>query len=73
MPINQITFSNLLLILSVNNPTRCILAISECISKQKCISEQPEVGWRSTQKKMVDYANTTDVEFNVDPKGLFHG
>ena len=38
-------------------------------------SEEPEVGWRSTksQKKLVDYANTTNVEFIIDPKVLFHG
>ena len=25
------------------------------------------------RKKLVDYANTTDVEFIPDPKVLFHG
>ena len=42
-------FPNLLLILLFNNPTTCLSAISECISNYKCISEQPEVGWRSTK------------------------
>ena len=34
-----------------------------------------EVGWRrkKSQKKLVDYVNTTNVEFIVDPKVLFHG
>ena len=33
------------------------------------------MGWRSTNiaEKLVDYANTTNVEFIVDPKVLFHG
>ena len=33
------------------------------------------MGWRSTKiaEKLVDYANTTNVEFIVDPKVLFHG
>ena len=28
---------------------------------------------KSHTKKLVDYANTTNVEFIVDPKVLFHG
>ena len=33
------------------------------------------MGWRSTKiaEKLADYANTTNVEFIVDPKVLFHG
>ena len=33
------------------------------------------MGWRSAKiaEKLVDYANTTNVEFIVDPKILFHG
>ena len=33
------------------------------------------MGWRSTKiaEKLVDYANTTNVEFIVDPRVLFHG
>ena len=33
------------------------------------------MGWRSTKiaEKLEDYANTTNVEFIVDPKILFHG
>ena len=33
------------------------------------------MGWRSTKiaEKLVHYANTTNVEFIVDPKVLFHG
>ena len=33
------------------------------------------MGWRSTKivEKIVDYVNTTNVEFIVDPKVLFHG
>ena len=30
-------------------------------------------GVLKSQKKLVDYANTTNVEFIVDPKVLFHG
>ena len=30
-------------------------------------------GALKSQKKLVDYANTTNVEFTVDPKVLFHG
>ena len=30
-------------------------------------------GVLKSQKKSVDYANTTNVEFFVDPKVLFHG
>ena len=30
-------------------------------------------GVLKSQKKSVDYANTTNVEFTVDPKVLFHG
>ena len=29
--------------------------------------------YKKSQKKLVDYANTTNVEFIVDPKVLFHG
>ena len=46
-------------------PLTSISAISECIWKLKCISETPEVGWRSTK--------ITNIEFIVDPKVLFHG
>ena len=33
------------------------------------------MGWRSTKiaEKLVDYANTTNVEFIVEPKVLFRG
>ena len=33
------------------------------------------MGWRSTKiaEELVDYANTTNAEFIVDPKVLFHG
>ena len=53
----------------------CISAISECISLKKCILEQPEVGWRSTKiaEKLVDHANTTNIEFIVDPRVSFRG
>ena len=30
-------------------------------------------GVLKSQKKLVDYANTTNIEFTVDPKVLFHG
>ena len=30
-------------------------------------------GALKSQKKLVDYANTTNIEFIVDPKVLFHG
>ena len=30
-------------------------------------------GVLKSQKKLVDYANTTNVEFFVEPKVLFHG
>ena len=32
------------------------------------------MGWRSAkmEEKLVDYANTTNVEFIVDPKVSFH-
>ena len=30
-------------------------------------------GVLKSQKKLVDYTNTTKVEFIVDPKVLFHG
>ena len=46
-------------------PLTSISAISECIWKLKCISETPEVGWKSTK--------ITNIEFIVDPKVLFHG
>ena len=31
------------------------------------------ITWSRIEKKLVDYANTTNVEFIVDPKVLFHG
>ena len=30
-------------------------------------------GVLKSQKKLVDYANTTNIEFIVEPKVLFHG
>ena len=32
-----------------------------------------DAGVLKSQKKLVDYANTTNVEFFVEPKVLFHG
>ena len=29
--------------------------------------------YENCRKKLVDYANTTNIEFIVDPKVLFHG
>ena len=46
-------------------PLTSISVISECIWKSKCISETPEVGWRSTK--------ITNIEFIVDPKVLLRG
>ena len=74
MLINWITFFQFM-IYRLTIPLTCISAISECISKYKCVSKKPEVGWRSTkiaEKKLVDYVNTTNVEFVADPKVLFH-
>ena len=45
-------------------PLTSISVISECIWKSKCISETPEVGWRSTK--------VTNIEFIVDSRVLFH-
>ena len=45
----KLLFSNLSLILWINNPTHVYLSDLRCISKKKCISEWPEVGWRSTK------------------------
>ena len=44
--------------------------------KVELYSQLPKVGWRSTKiapQKIVDYANTNNVEFIVDPMVLFHG
>ena len=44
--------------------------------KVELYSQLPKVGWRSTKiapQKIVDYANTNNVEFIVDPMVLLHG
>ena len=66
MLIDYTTFLHLPLILSVNISTHMYLSDLRVYFK---------VGWRSRKmaEKLVDYANTTDVEFIVDAKVLFRG
>ena len=71
----KLLFSNLLLILLVNNPTHMYLCDLRVYLKvevyfrvtwsRMCMEE-----YYKLQKKFVDYANTTNVEFIVDPKVL---
>ena len=68
----KLLFSNLLLIQLASNPTQMYVSDLRVYFKQEVYFGVTEVGWRST-KKLVDYANTTNVEFIVDPKVLFHG
>ena len=68
----KLLFSKLLLIPLASNPTQMYLSDLRVYFKQEVYFRVTEVGWRST-KKLVDYANTTNVEFIVDPKVLFHG
>ena len=63
----KLLLSNLLLILSVNNSTHMYL--SDCIQSNL----KWDGGVLKSQKELVDYANTTNLEFTVDPKVLFHG
>ena len=59
-----------MLILSVqNNPTHVYLSDLRVYFKVEMYFR------RSTKiaEKLVDYANTTNVEFIVDPRVLFHG
>ena len=46
---NQITFSNLLLILSVNNRTHMYLSDLRVYFKVEVYLQKNEVGWRSTK------------------------
>ena len=74
----KLHFSNLLLILSVNNPTHMYLSDLRVYFK---VEEYFRVTWMveedggvlKSQKTSVDYANTTNIECTVDRKVLFHG
>ena len=56
------------LILSVNNPTHMYLSDLRVYFKVT-----QDGGVLKSQKALVDYGNTTNVEFIVDPKVLFRG
>ena len=68
-------FFNLLLVLSVNNPTHMYLSDLWMYFKVQVYFRVTKYdrGVLKSQKKLVDYANTTNVEFLVDLKVLFHG
>ena len=65
------TFARRLLFILRKTP----LAQATTCSGADLYSEEPEAGWRSTKiaEKIVDYANTNNVAFIVDPIVLFHG
>ena len=71
----KLLFSNLLLIVLVNNPTHMYLNNLRVYFKVEVYFRvtRSDSGVLKLQKKLVDYANTTNVEFVVDPKVLFHG
>ena len=71
----KLCLSNLLLIVSVNNPTHIYLSDLRVYFKVEVYFRVMWSRWRSAKiaEKLVDYANTTNVEFIVDPKVLFHG
>ena len=73
----KLLFSNLLLILLVNNPTHMYLSYLRVYFKGEVYfritwSRMGGGGVLKSQKKLVDYANNTNVEFIVDLKVLFH-
>ena len=66
-------FSKLLLLLSINNPTHMYLGDLRVYFRVQVYFRETWSRMEEYRKKLVDYANTTNAEFIVDPKVLCHG